>query len=260
VVLVCETLAILFAALLVFLQIRHALHDGDIYAPRFGHLEAGLMVSEGLCFAILMARLASRHPHPLYRLFSLSFAVASLAGAIVTLLFLENPFFSNDRIAGGAFFNTLLPAYLIPAGLAVLLARASRGVHPRGFILGVAAFALGLELAYACLEVRRLFQGPNVFLFRSAGDVELWSYSLVLLANGVGLLAAGFLWNSREARLASAACILAAVVKVFIFDLAGLEGLMRALSFVGLGLVLVAIGFVYQRLLARTPPPVDSPA
>jgi uncharacterized membrane protein len=260
VVLACETLAILFSALLVFLEIRHALHDGDIYASTSGHLEAGLVVSQGLCFSLLMARLASRRPHQLYRMFSLAFAALALLGAAATLFVFENPFFTGDRIGGGVFFNTLIPAYLIPAALAALLASASRHVHPRAFVLAVAAFALGLELAYACLEVRRLFQGPDLFFFRRTSDGELWSYSLVLLANGVALLAAGFLWTWREARLASAACILAAVAKVFILDLAGLEGLMRALSFVGLGLVLVGIGFAYQRLLARDAPPADNPA
>jgi uncharacterized membrane protein len=34
-------------------------------------------------------------------------------------------------------------------------------------------------------------------------------------------------------------------------DLAILEGAMRALSFIGLGLVLMAIGLVYQRLARR---------
>jgi len=34
----------------------------------------------------------------------------------------------------------------------------------------------------------------------------------------------------------------------------GLTGVWRALSFIGLGLVLVGIGYLYQRLLFRKPP------
>ena len=262
IVLLCETLALLFSALLVSLQIRHALHDGDIYAARFDHLEAGLLVTQGLCFSLLTARLASSRPHPLYRVFSLGFATLSLLGAAGTLLLFENPFITGDRVAGGAVLNTLLPAYLIPAAAAAALAAGSRGVHPRAFVLAAAGLALVLEIAYACLEVRFLFQGPNVLFLRWTSDAELWAYSLVLIANGIALLAAGFLWDSREARLASAACIVAAVLKVFVIDLAGLEGLLRALSFVGLGLVLVGIGFVYQRLLAGRAgsPAADNPA
>ena len=41
--------------------------------------------------------------------------------------------------------------------------------------------------------------------------------------------------------------ILLTIAKVFVIDLAGLAGIWRALSFIGLGLVLVGIGYVYQR-------------
>ena len=44
-----------------------------------------------------------------------------------------------------------------------------------------------------------------------------------------------------------------AVLKVFIVDLSNLEGIMRAFSFIGLGLTLIGIALVYQRLLARRP-------
>jgi len=37
--------------------------------------------------------------------------------------------------------------------------------------------------------------------------------------------------------------------KAFLVDLAGLTGIFRALSFIGLGIVLVGIGWLYQRLL-----------
>jgi uncharacterized membrane protein len=37
---------------------------------------------------------------------------------------------------------------------------------------------------------------------------------------------------------------------VFLIDMAGLTGVFRALSFIGLGLVLVGIGWLYQRLLS----------
>ncbi len=44
------------------------------------------------------------------------------------------------------------------------------------------------------------------------------------------------------------------VVKVFLLDLAGLEGVLRAFSFLGLGAALIGIGLVYQKLVfARRP-------
>ena len=59
----------------------------------------------------------------------------------------------------------------------------------------------------------------------------------------------GIAFRSQPARLASAAITLLTVGKVFLVDMAGLTGVFRALSFIGLGLVLVGIGWLYQRLL-----------
>ena len=59
------------------------------------------------------------------------------------------------------------------------------------------------------------------------------------LAFGVALLLVGIALRSQPARLASAAVVLLTVAKVFLIDMAGLTGMCRALSFIGLGLVLV---------------------
>jgi uncharacterized membrane protein len=61
-------------------------------------------------------------------------------------------------------------------------------------------------------------------------------------------------------RLLSAGYIILAVLKVFIIDLGNLQGVTRALSFIGLGLALVGIGLAYQKLLARRSVPPAAPA
>lgn len=245
-----ESLSILFASLLVFMEIRHALHAGDPFAARSNHLEAGLVVTEALGFTLLLTRIDLRRPDPLYRIASLLFGALALGGAALALGLRYNPYISGEWVRGGPLFNSLLPAYLIPAAMAATVAVAGRHNRPRAFVLAAAGLALLLELAYAFLEVRVLFQGPAVGFMRSTSQAELWCYSLVLIANGIALLAAGFLRDWSLARLASLGCIVIAVLKVFLIDMSALEGLTRAFSFVGLGLALVLIGLAYQRLLA----------
>src|SRR5262249_60628458 len=80
-------------------------------------------------------------------------------------------------------------------------------------------------------------------------DAEDYTYSAVWLAFGVALLLMGIVLKSQPARLASAAVVILDIVKVFLHDLAGVQGIYRALSFIGLGLVLIGIGWLYQRLL-----------
>ncbi|TDR94316.1 DUF2339 domain-containing protein [Enterovirga rhinocerotis] len=246
-----ESLGFVFAALLVFLQMRHALNGGDPFAPTTSHMEAGLAVTQALAFSLLMVRLDLSRPDTLYRYASLLFGGLAILGSAVVLGVFENPFLGGGRVIGGPVFNSLIPAYLVPAAMAAALAWAARLNRPRAFVLAAAALALILELTYSSLAVRRLFHpGGRIDLFRSMSDAELWCHSLVLLANGLVLLAIGILWRLREARLAALVCLVLAVLKVFLVDLSALQGLTRALSFVGLGLALMAIGFVYQRFVA----------
>jgi len=108
--------------------------------------------------------------------------------------------------------------------------------------------ALGLALAYVTLEVARLYHGPNL-TSGSISDAEQYTYSAVWLAFGVILLAAGIFLRSLPLRIASAAVIVLTVLKVFLIDMSDLTGIYRALSFLGLGAVLIGIGWFYQRLL-----------
>jgi uncharacterized membrane protein len=56
--------------------------------------------------------------------------------------------------------------------------------------------------------------------------------------------------------------VFVAVLKVFLIDMANLEGFLRALSFIGLGGVLIGIGLFYQKILsgeARLPAEPQTP-
>jgi len=256
----CESLAVLFSALLVFFEIRHWINDGDILRPSSDLIEAGLMATAGLLFSLVMVRFDARRPDPVYRIASLAFGAFTLVVTLGLLAVVENPYFTGHMILGGPVLNGLLLGYLLPALAALALAFVARPSRPRWYVRLAAALALLLQLLYMLTEIRRLFQGPAIGFLRPTGETELWVYSVALIGMGVVLLAAGLLWNIRFARLLSGAYILVAVLKVFLIDLSSLEGALRALSFIGLGLVLVGIGFAYQKLLARTrrAPPAPS--
>jgi uncharacterized membrane protein len=149
---------------------------------------------------------------------------------------------------GGPFVNLVLLGYGLPAALAAILALVARGTRPYAYRVVAAVAAVGLALAYLSLEVTTLYHGP-VLTRGPTSNAEQYTYSAVWLAFGVLLLLAGVLLRSQPTRLASAAVVLITVAKVFLLDLAVLQGAFRALSFIGLGLVLVGIGWLYQRLL-----------
>ena len=145
-------------------------------------------------------------------------------------------------------------AYLLPAVAAGALALYARGKRPKWYSAMFGLLASVLAFVYATLSVRRLFQGEHIGLWAGMGQLETYSYSALWLAMGVGLLVAGVWLKSQVLRVASAVLIAVAVAKVFIFDMSELEGVLRALSFIGLGAVLIGIGLFYQRLLTRGTP------
>jgi uncharacterized membrane protein len=146
------------------------------------------------------------------------------------------------------FFNLILLGYGIPAVLAAILALVVRNSRPLAYRAIAATAAVGLSLVYLSLEIRTLYHGA-ILTRGVTSDAEQYTYSAVWLMFGVLLLVTGFLLRSQPARLASAAVVALTIAKVFFIDMAGLTGIFRALSFIGLGAVLVGIGWLYQRML-----------
>ena len=144
----------------------------------------------------------------------------------------------------------------MPAVLALLLSYAVAGRRTTAYANTIAGFALVLALVYVSFQVRRFYHGP-VLSRGVTGDAEQYTYSLAWLGFGVVLLGIGVMFNSQRARLASAVVIALTILKAFMIDMSVLTGVYRALSFMCLGLVLVAIGWLYQRILfsRRMAPP-----
>ena len=104
-------------------------------------------------------------------------------------------------------------------------------------------------LSYLTLEVRTLYHGP---VLGRGGDHRTPSNTPIRWSGSPTAsrcCCSASVQRSQPARLASAAVTLLTIAKVFLVDMADLTGIYRALSFIGLGLVLVGIGWLYQRLL-----------
>jgi len=256
-----DALAVVFTALLAFFQIRHAVNGGDPLTTQSSHVEQGLHVLMALMLAYVLMRLDLARANPVFRFASIAFGVIAILFAAFGLLLFENPWLNpNERIAGPAIFSSMFLAYLVPGLAAAFLARNARGIRPGWYVTGAYILAGVLVFSYVTLEIRHAFQGEYIGLFRPTGGAEHWAYSVGWLVLGIIYLAYGIWRGAPVARLASAILVLLAVIKVFLFDLAGLTGLWRALSFITLGGVLIGIGLAYQKLVFARPPPPAPPA
>jgi uncharacterized membrane protein len=242
-----DSAAILFTVLLAVLQIRHYMNNGNIFRQSTALAEVAMQVSVGLAMTIGLERLRLRTNSVIHNGAALLIFALTVAAIVFGLMLALNPLFTG-RPVGGAFFNLILLGYGIPALLAAILAVIARNSRPLAYRAIAATVAVGLSLMYLGLEIRTLYHGA-VLTRGVTTDAEQYTYSAVWLIFGVLLLVAGFMLRSQPARLASAAVIALTIGKVFLVDMAGLTGIFRALSFIGLGAVLVGIGWLYQRML-----------
>jgi uncharacterized membrane protein len=243
--------AILFTVLLVMLQIRHYCGSGDIYRPMRGVAETALGVNAGLALTIGLERIRGRTGSIVHNVGALILAALTLIGIVFAMFSVADPRFAHHAVRG-VFFNSILLGYGTPAVLAIILALIARTTRPMPYRIVAATTAVILALFYLTLETRRLFHGP--ILAGPTSDAEQYCYSTVWLVFGIALLAVGFFLRSQPARFLALGVITATIAKVFIVDTASISGIYRALSVIGLGVVLLGIGWLYQRLLyPRTP-------
>ena len=249
---VFEALAVIFAALTATLEIHHAMNGGDLFTPVSSLAEQSLLSMVMLAISLGLNWLGARRPSVVMGWGTPIFGGLGLVMAAIGLLIVNNPVFTGEPINGGAFDGTLLVGYLAPAVLAFLVAGVARRRPdlPRRSV-AIAATVGGLLAAmWATLAVRAGWHSGDI----SWGDVlegELYAYSAVWLVLGLVVLGAGVATANRAVRTVAAIIVVGVVAKVFLIDTAGLTGALRALSFIGLGGVLVAIGLAYQTVLRR---------
>jgi len=249
--------AILFSVLLAILEIRHYVTGGDIYHRSSGFTETALYVNVGLAMTIGLERVRGRTGSIVHNVGALVIAAVTLLVIVSELVIVAGPRFNNNSV-GGALFNLILLGYGLPAVLAIALALIARTTRPMPYRVVAAITAVTLALFYLTLEVRRLFHGP--ILAGPITDAEQYSYSTAWLAFGIVLLAVGFILRSQPARFLALGVVALTIAKVFIIDTASISGIYRALSVIGLGVVLLGIGWLYQRLLyPRAQPTAPAP-
>ncbi|MBR0682021.1 DUF2339 domain-containing protein [Roseomonas eburnea] len=243
--------AALFGTLLVLLEIRHATHGGDMLAEYWGFLEAGLQLTALFACAWVALLLHWR----LGRIAMLwSARAACMAGLVLGLILLvANPWQANEEIGPVPLLNALLPAYGLPALLVALaVMRAPQARQPPGMAHLLSAYTLVAAFAWVTLEVRRAFH-PVKFGTAPVEEAEMYAYSGAWLVFGAALVAIGIRSGRKEIRLAALAVIALTTFKVFLWDMEALVGLWRVLSFLGLGLALIALGAIYRRFVVTRP-------
>lgn len=108
--------------------------------------------------------------------------------------------------------------------------------------------SLGAMILTVLATIRQAIQG-NLVSGAGVGTSENYLYSAGLLALAIGWLAFGIRRQSKLFRVAGLLLLTVVTLKVFLVDAAALAGLLRILSFLGLGIALIGIGWAYGRVM-----------
>lgn len=223
------------AAALAALAIYNDCHGGSMV---FGlGLEAALLLLLSLRENLFNADAFLRSPIP----------TAGLLGvASATLVFLS--FFTPGlRHPENPLWNARSGLYLLLAGVCAVTVRVAAKHHalahrqseqPRhwaAMAAGSAVLATGLLLLGGVLEIRSSTGAVSFY-------VSAWAAAL-----GAGLLVVGFWVRWAFLRWIALALLTLAIAKVFLFDTRSLSQGYRILSFLGLGVLLLGVSFIYQR-------------
>ncbi len=107
---------------------------------------------------------------------------------------------------------------------------------------------IGLYM-FATLEIRHLWSA-GLRLNMPVKEGELYTYSLVWLVISVAIMLYGAYRNNNDAKKAGVISLLIVIAKAFFWDMRDLDGLWRVISFLGLGLSLLGIAFLFSKLKA----------
>ncbi|MEP5701453.1 MAG: DUF2339 domain-containing protein, partial [Sneathiella sp.] len=243
---VLESGMLLFWVSLIALIIRDVMaedlegHQPITFAENSLHLLSWLANALGLYW------LATRRPSVVREVVWKILLGLSLFLLIPGQMLLFNPITTEAFLTGRWYGLTWLAlGYLVPAALFLIWMKNLRPAHAfwRPY-MAILSGALGF--IYVNTEIRHIFRGQDLSV-GSITDAEIYTYSVGWLLYALAIMCFGIWRGNRLARQAALLLLLATVVKVFVFDMSALEGLLRAVSFLGLGGCLIGVAFLYQR-------------
>ncbi|MEL7312608.1 MAG: DUF2339 domain-containing protein [Pseudomonadota bacterium] len=247
-----EGAALHLFVLTIWSELRYQLNNGDVYANTFSFAESTLTLllaaSLGLVYhhrAKVSASLAS-----LYRIYALGLASAAIALYVWSVLrVLVSDGWVASAVGSIPIWNLATLAFGAPVILAAL--------YSKRFIANWRPYAnkfVGIGfLVFVSLQVRHLWTGTVNLATPAVSDGELYTYSAVWLALAIGALLIGSVKDRVMLYRAGIVVLAVVIAKLFLIDLSGLEGLLRVASFMGLGLSLLGVAYLHQRLGNRGP-------
>lgn len=249
--------SIAFFAIFAGLMVRNSYQADDLHALHVGLFECttyGLAwIAMGTFFYFIAPRCTL--PQATGQVGRNVFGIGLLTLLLGNVIIL-NPLWFRETVGSLPVLNGL---WFVYGPLILILALLAHKARQRRLVARakLAGFmAIGIAFMLLSMFVRHGFSGDGLVIITSnLVSAERYAYSLAWMLFGGAMLIAGVFTRLDTLRYASLAVLLLAVGKVFLIDTANLDNLYRVFSFFGLGVTLIGLGYLYQRLVFKRPNP-----
>ncbi len=197
---------------------------------------------------------AKRPDWPVLRSIGMALAASALFRFVWFDLLLLNPVERPQMVGPVPLANLATGHFAAVAVWLWLIAAFASGTRQ---LMALRIASLGAMILTTLVTVRQAVQG-TLLSGGQIGTGENYLYSAALLGLAIAWLTRGMLGKSRLLRLSGLALLTAVTLKVFLVDAAALEGVLRILSFLGLGIALIGIGWAYGRVMGTTIKPPET--
>ncbi|AOT08099.1 DUF2339 domain-containing protein [Pseudoalteromonas luteoviolacea] len=193
----------------------------------------------------------SQLTHNLQKLYKIGGSILVGASTLMHVQFsvFESPFVHSQNV-GGFFINWLWIQWLTPIlclygfiHFKLVQAQFNRFIYIAMAIFGF-MFVNG--------EIRTLYNNGFINWHLEIKEAELYTYSIVWLLISTTTIFVAQHFNHKQLINIGFIGLAMVIFKAFMVDMSNLEGLLRALSFIGLGLCLVGVGWLFQKMQPKS--------
>jgi uncharacterized membrane protein len=239
----------------IYYFIRDVFTAGEVnnFLKPSGFFERGFITGVFALLSIGALKLYEKIPFNYVKIWALALFWLAISRYVFFDFLVYNPYWERAQGIGSL---ALLNGITITYGGAALLAAWAVFNHGLLGISGyfkifIKSFGFVSLFALVTFSVRHFFHGENIYQMSNVASAELYAYSVAWLLTGIVLLALGIRTSNKSVRMASLGFITITVLKVFLVDAAELEGLLRIISFFGLGLSLIGLSVFYTKFILQ---------
>ena len=223
---------------------RYVLYDGDIFAKEFNLTESSIYICSLSSVGIIYEWRANylRSFKQWYRGLALLHIFIAAGLYLFYNMFIHNPLLGLEDISNTPIFNLLIIGYGLPVVLSIIIYKRIDDLKEAAGLISM----IGLYM-FVTLEIRHLWH-DGLRQHMPIKEGELYTYSLVWLILSVAIMIYGAHRNNSNAKKAGVVALLIVIAKAFFWDMRDLDGLWRVVSFLGLGLSLLGVAYLFNRL------------